>query len=89
MNNFVNKVYFEGKYQLKKAGRKVKSCFSAEEGGAEMLAAIILLVIVVLLAVAFREKLGGLVDGLWQSLTDADKDSLGAGFGGAEAGNGK
>lgn len=75
MNNFVNKVYFEGKYQLKKAGRKVKSCFSAEEGGAEMLAAIILLVVVVLIAVVFKDKLGSLVSELWNSI-DGNKGKL-------------
>lgn len=55
---------------MKSAGKRLAQ---EERGGAEIIAAIILLAIVIILAVAFKEKIGSLLQDIWSNV---DTESL-------------
>jgi len=50
---------------MKSAGNRLAR---EERGGAEIIAAIILLAIVIILAVAFKEKIGSLLESIWKNV---------------------
>lgn len=50
---------------MKSAGNRLAQ---EERGGAEIIAAIILLAIVIILAVAFKEKIGKLLESIWKNV---------------------
>lgn len=50
---------------MKSAGNRLAQ---EERGGAEIIAAIILLAIVIILAVAFKEKIGSLLESIWKNV---------------------
>lgn len=55
---------------MKSAGKRLAQ---EERGGGEIIAAIILLAIVIILAVAFKEKIGSLLQAIWSNV---DTDPL-------------
>lgn len=66
--------YIRGMFAARNLCDKTKAKLQEERGGSEIIAIIILIVIVVLLAVAFREKIGDLVDDLWNSISGKTSD---------------
>lgn len=66
--------YIRGMFAARNFCEKTKEKFKEERGGSEIIAIIILIVIVVLLAVAFREKIGDLVDSLWDAISGKESD---------------
>lgn len=58
------------KIQAARFKESVHEFLHKERGGAEIVATIVLVAIVVLLAVAFREQLVSLVQGIWSGITD-------------------
>lgn len=74
MNKVLIRSYLRFQSRIKSAGSRLAR---EERGGAEIIAAIILLAIVILLAVAFKEKIGKLLQDIWSNVdTDPLTESM-------------
>lgn len=74
MKDKLMNAYLRGMMAMRNFCESAKEKLREEKGGSEIIAIIILIVIVVLLAVAFREKIGNLVNSLWSGITNKESE---------------